>query len=138
MSRVLDLSVYRQETLDITMPDGALLHIHKPTQAMLIKMLNMRDVDENAPSERIAGTIDGFVLAVLGSNIDGRTFTQKDMDAQTLEMKTAIIDAYSAFAYELQSNPTSASRTSPASGTGAKTTGKNLRGRFAQWWSTRG
>ena len=71
MSRVLDLSVYRQETLDITMPDGALLHVRKPTQAMLIKMLNMRDVDENAPSERIAGAIDGFVLAVLGSNIDG-------------------------------------------------------------------
>lgn len=138
MSRVLDLSVYRQETLDITMPDGAIVHICKPTQAMLIKMLNMRDVDENAPSERIAGAIDGFVLAVLNSNIDGRTFAQKDADALTLEMKTAIIDAYSAFAYELQSNPTSASRTSPASGTGAKTTGKNLRGRFARWWSTRG
>ena len=138
MSRVLDLSVYKQETLDITMPDGALLHIRKPTQAMLIKMLNMRDVDEKAPSERIAGVIDDFVLGVLNSNTDGRTFAQKDMGSLTLEMKTAIIDAYSAFAYELQSNPTSASRTSPASGTGAKTTGKNLRGRFAQWWSTRG
>lgn len=138
MSRILDLSVYRQETLDITMPDGALLHIHKPTQAMLIKMLNMRGVDENAPSERIAGVIDDFVLGVLNSNTDGRTFAQKDMGSLTLEMKTAIIDAYSAFAYELQSNPTSASRTSPASGTGAKTTGKNSRGRFARWWSTRG
>ena len=138
MSRVLDLSVYRQETLDITMPDGVIVHIRKPTQAMLIKMLNMRDVDENAPSERIAGVIDDFVLGVLNSNTDGRTFAQKDMGSLTLEMKTAIIDAYSAFAYELQSNPTSASRTSPASGTGAKTTGKNLRGRFAQWWSTRG
>lgn len=138
MSRVLDLSVYKQETLDITMPDGALLHIRKPTQAMLIKMLNMRGVDENAPSERIAGVIDDFVLGVLNSNTDGRTFAQKDMGSLTLEMKTAIIDAYSAFAYELQSNPTSASRTSPASGTGAKTTGKNSRGRFARWWSTRG
>ena len=138
MSRVLDLSVYRQETLDITMPDGALLHVRKPTQAMLIKMLNMRDVDENAPSERIAGAIDGFVLAVLNSNIDGRTFARKDADALTLEMKTAVIDAYSAFSYELQANPTFASRTSPASGMGAKTTGKNSRGRFAQWWSTRG
>ena len=138
MSRVLDLSVYRQETLDITMPDGVIVHIRKPTQAMLIKMLNMRDVDENAPSERIAGVIDDFVLGVLNSNTDGRTFAQKDMGSLTLEMKTAIIDAYSAFAYELQSNPTSASRTSPASGTGAKTTGKNLRGRFARWWSTRG
>ena len=138
MSRVLDLSVYRQETLDITMPDGAIVHIRKPTQAMLIKMLNMRGVDENAPSERIAGVIDAFVLGVLNSNTDGRTFAQKDMGSLTLEMKTAIIDAYSAFAYELQSNPTSASRTSPASGTGAKTTGKNSRGRFARWWSTRG
>lgn len=138
MSRILDLSVYQQETLDITMPDGALLHIHKPTQAMLIKMLNMRGVDENAPSERIAGVIDDFVLGVLNSNTDGRTFAQKDMGSLTLEMKTAIIDAYSAFAYELQSNPTSASRTSPASGTGVKTTGKNSRGRFARWWSTRG
>ena len=36
MSRVLDLSVYRQETLDITMPDGAIVHIRKPTQAMLM------------------------------------------------------------------------------------------------------
>ena len=138
MSRVLDLSVYRQETLDITMPDGAIVHIRKPTQAMLIKMLNMRGVDENAPSERIAGVIDDFVLGVLNSNTDGRTFAQKDMGSLTLEMKTAIIDAYSAFAYELQSNPISASRTSPASGTGAKTTGKNSRGRFARWWSTRG
>lgn len=138
MSRVLDLSVYRQETLDITMPDGAIVHIRKPTQAMLIKMLNMRGVDENAPSERIAGVIDDFVLGVLNSNTDGRTFAQKDMGSLTLEMKTAIIDAYSAFAYELQSNPTSASRTSPASGTGAKTTGKNLRGRFARWWNTQG
>ena len=138
MSRVLDLSVYKQETLDITMPDGALLHVRKPTQAMLIKMLNMRDVDEKASSERIAGVIDDFVLSVLNSNTDGRTFVQKDMDVLTLEMKTAIIDAYSAFAYDLQSNPTSASRTSPVSGMGERMTGKNSRGRFARWWSTRG
>ena len=138
MSRVLDLSVYKQETLDITMPDGALLHVRKPTQAMLIKMLNMRDVDEKASSKRIAGVIDDFVLGVLNSNTDGRTLVQKDLDVLTLEMKTAIIDAYSTFAYDLQANPTSASRKSPASGMGERTTGKNSRGRFARWWNTRG
>ena len=42
MSNILDLSVFKEETLDITMPDGKVIHITKPTQQMVIRMLGFR------------------------------------------------------------------------------------------------
>ena len=137
MSRILDLSVFSQETLDITMPDGAVMRVPKPSQRMVIAMLNLRGLDEGAPSERIAGSIDGLVMDILASNVDGRPVTREDVDALTLEMKTAVIEAYGSFAYDLQANPTSASPKSPESGAKPGKAKRNWPGRSGRWRSTR-
>lgn len=137
MSRILDLSVFSQETLDITMPDGAVMRVPKPSQRMVIAMLNLRGLNENAPSERIAKGIDNLVLDILAGNVDGRPVTREDVDALTLEMKTAVIEAYSGFAFDLQANPTSASPKSPESGAKPGKAKRNWPGRFGRWRNTR-
>ena len=40
---ILDLSAFKSETLDTTMPDGTLIHIPKPTYAMLTTITSFRD-----------------------------------------------------------------------------------------------
>jgi len=40
---ILDLSAFKSETLDTTMPDGTLIHIPKPTYLMLTTITSFRD-----------------------------------------------------------------------------------------------
>lgn len=102
MSKALDLSLFVKQTLDITMLDGSTLHIRKPTQANVIKLMSLKDTTE----ENALDAMDELTYIVMNSNTDGKTFTKEWLnDNLDWSMKTAIIMAYSDFINELQSNP---------------------------------
>lgn len=105
MGKILDLSVYKEDTLDITMPDGKVIHITKPTQAMVIKVLQMRNLNENSEPEKIVNAFNALVLAILNSNDAGICYERQMVEQMPLKMKTAIINAYSDFITDLQSDP---------------------------------
>lgn len=113
MGKVLDLSVFREPTLDILMADGAKLRIPKPTQAMVIEIVKLRDLSEDTPVDAVFDALDALVWRILNSNLDGIRFARADIAALTPDAKTAIVNAYSEFAAELQANPTSRRRTGP-------------------------
>ena len=46
MNKVLDLSAFKVETLDITMLDGTTLNINKPTQRIYIEILKLQNIAE--------------------------------------------------------------------------------------------
>lgn len=104
MSRILDLTVFDDETLDITMPDKSVLHIVKPTQRMVITMLRMKDVQRKAPGE-IMKAFNELSYAILNNNDEGRRIEYGFVEDMPMRMKTAIITAYSNFITSLQSDP---------------------------------
>lgn len=105
MSMILDLSAFKEESLDVTMPDGKVLHIVKPTQAMVIKVLQLRNIDNNSEPERIIASFNSLVKNILNSNNAGIAFEDKYVEEMPMNMKTAIINSYSEFITGLQSNP---------------------------------
>jgi hypothetical protein len=43
MSKVLDLTAFVEETLDVKMPNGEVINLKKPTERMVIAMINLRE-----------------------------------------------------------------------------------------------
>lgn len=106
MSNILDLSVYREQTLDIRTEDGKLLHITKPSEAMIIELMQFREINDDTPPAEIIAALDRITTLILNHNKEKITFNESDISALSMEAKTAILSAYSKFATELQSNPT--------------------------------
>lgn len=106
MSKVLDLSVFSEETFDITFPNKEVIHIKKPTQQIVITMVS---VSNQANNENQVGVMDAMVdlcAAILSNNREGKEYTA-DWIAANLDimMVCAIIKGYSDFTQEIQSNP---------------------------------
>lgn len=105
MAKILDLSVYNDETLDITMLDGSVLHVKKPTQALVIQMVELAELQENKPEKVLNGLVD-LCTNILNNNKDGISFAADDVKNQfDIVLISAIVKAYSEFTKELQSNP---------------------------------
>ena len=58
MGVILDLSVFKDETADIRMADGTVLHLKKPTERMVIHMLQMKDLSEDKPPLEILAQLN--------------------------------------------------------------------------------
>ena len=59
MSKILDLSVFKQETLDIKLPDSEeVLHLRKPTKSMVIKMMEFKDLRNDDASSTIINRLN--------------------------------------------------------------------------------
>lgn len=128
---ILDLSAFQEETLDVLMADGSMLHLKKPTQELAIGMMNLRFIDEKSPSEAIVAKLNAMVCRILNNNADGLQIGMDSVAALTLDVKTAILTGYSEFATKLQSNPTSASLQSPEKKPEKKR--RSLCAVFARW-----
>lgn len=113
MGKILDLSVFDEETLDIRTTDGKLLHLKKPTQAMAIAMLQLRHIDDRMSPEAALALQNNVVLKILNNNADGIVFTPESVVNLTLAVKNGILKGYADFAAELQANPTISSLRSP-------------------------
>ncbi len=102
MSKALDLSLFVKQTLDITMLDGTILHIKKPTQGNVIKLLAFKETNEDNALE----AMEELTYIILNSNMENKEYS-KEWIAENLDwtMKAAIIRAYSEFINELQTNP---------------------------------
>lgn len=104
MSKALDLSLFVNQTLDITLPDGDVIKVKKPTEKGVMKLMALQQTDEEHAFE----AMNDLVLFILNSNKEGKQFSQDWVDDNLdWSMKTAVIQAYSEFINELQSNPNS-------------------------------
>ena len=105
MSKILDLSVYQEETFDITFPDKSIVRVRKPTQAVVIEMMRLSHQNQEYQEEMIDAMID-LCAVILNNNIDGKKFS-KDGIGTTLDfiMVAAIVKGYTDWTKELQSNP---------------------------------
>lgn len=104
MSKALDLSLFVNQTLDITLPNGEVIKIKKPTEKGVMKLMALQNIEEDKAFE----AMNELVMFILNSNKEGKEITQDWIDDNLdWSMKTAVIQAYSEFINELQSNPNS-------------------------------
>ena len=103
-NNILDLSAFKSETLDTTMPDGTLIHIPKPTYAMLVNITAFKDKMQSQPND-ITLIVD-MAAAILNSNIDGTIFTASDVGQLAIEPINCLLQGYFKWANNITANPT--------------------------------
>ena len=113
MGKILDLSVFDEETLDLKTAEGRIIHLKKPTQALAIAMLQLRNLSDKTAPEAALAIQNAIVLKVMNNNADGIVFTPDSIAALTLAVKNGILKEYADFASELRANPTTSSLQSP-------------------------
>ncbi len=113
MGKILDLSVFDEETLDLKTADGRVIHLKKPTQALAIAMLQLRNLSDKTAPEAALAMQNGVVLRIMNNNADGIAFTPESIANMTLAAKNGIVKGYADFAADLQANPTISSPQSP-------------------------
>ena len=133
---ILDLSAYADETADIRLRDGTVIHLRKPTEALVIELLQLRDVDQNSASLELLEALNRVCGAILNNNADGVTFDRAAVSALQMDVKTGIVSAYTDFATRLQENPT-ISRPSNPETSRTETPRRSLREWFTGWLNTR-
>lgn len=106
MSKVLDLSVFAEDTFDITMPNGDIVKVRKPTQAIVIALMELSQAQKINDSEELINRMVEFCSVVLNNNKEGKQYSA-DWIAENLDftMVSAIVQGYSEFIAEIQSNP---------------------------------
>lgn len=102
MSNILDLSVFQEQYMEVKMPDGTMLKLSKPTQKMVIELLKFQNLNENSAPEEIVDALDKITLEILSTDKNGTKVTIADLN---IRMKLALIQEYSKFITEVQSNP---------------------------------
>lgn len=135
MGRILDLSVFDEETLDVKLSDGKVIRLKKPTQSLVIAMLRLRNMSENTPEEAALAAMNGITLKILNNNADGMTFEMSNVEHLSVDAKSALLFGYSEFAAQLQANPTSSSPQSPEPE--KKPARRSFFGAFGKWLNTR-
>lgn len=106
MANILDLSVFKEQTLDIKLLDGTQINIKKPNQEFMIKLLGFKE--ESSKRSNSADSLElikNLVLDVLNFNKNGRKFTAEDIADYDLVIQQAIIKAYTNFINEVMGNP---------------------------------
>ena len=109
MAKMLDLSVFTEQTFDIRFAKDDILHVKKPTEGIAIKILSQADIksDDMTVIEMLDITKD-MTLTILNNNNEGRIYNDKFVsDKLPLNLRLAIIQGYSEFMTELEQNPNS-------------------------------
>lgn len=106
MKKVLDLTVFEETTMELRIDAETTLFLKKPSQRMVIELLKFRSIDENSEAESIVKAIDDLCLLILNANDAHVLFTKQKMDAMLdTQQKLLILNAYSEFITEVQSDP---------------------------------
>lgn len=90
---MIDLSKRKQELYKIKLEDGTILKLKKPTQAMLMTMIDLSQEREDE-NEVLKGVFD-VLTKVFNRNTDNRVFSQEEIQEMLdLEIAMEILKDY--------------------------------------------
>lgn len=104
MAKKLDLRVFQEEYFELTLLDGTVIHLRKPTQAIMLKLMEISTIDKKDAVGILAAFVD-VVATILGNNREGRKFAAEDIADYGFAMQKAIIETYTEFANEVMADP---------------------------------
>lgn len=104
MAKMLDLSVFTEQTFDIKFAEDDILHVKKPTEAIAIKIMDhVNKKDDNITGLEVLEITKDMTLIILNNNNDGKKYNDKFVtDKLPLALRLAIIKGYSEFMTELE------------------------------------
>lgn len=102
MAKILDLTVYKEETLDITLLDGRLVQTRKPTEKMFIELIAYQNIKSTDLNE-VLNALNALVLMVLNNNINGVVITRAEVEAMPLNIKMVIVQTFTEFVNDIAS-----------------------------------
>lgn len=105
MGKMIDLSAYVPDTLDIKMPDGKLFCLPKVSERMYLYLQALANEVENGEKTEAIAQINRFCFEVLNSNTQGIVVDKKYVELLPLPIKNAVISNFNEFAFNLKSNP---------------------------------
>lgn len=103
----LDLSVFSQNTWEVTLPNKEVINVNKPTQRKLIDLGELtkkleRTKDTSKQLEFLANT----TLLILNDNVENVAYTKEQLEEMlNLDMYYAIYFGYMEFVKEITNNP---------------------------------
>lgn len=102
----LDLSVYAENTWEVTMPEGEVLQIKKPTQKQLI-LLNGYDIKLNEAKDvedkfKVLNEVATFIV---NNNKSDKKYETSYFEDMQIDILYAIYFGYQEFITEVMSNP---------------------------------
>lgn len=86
---MLDLGKLKQDLYKIKLDDGTILKIKKPTQAMLLTMVEFRNADEKEDIE-LLGDLYALMLRIFNRNTNDIEFSMDDIQ-EMFALETALI-----------------------------------------------
>lgn len=100
MAKMLDLTTLREQTMNIKLLDGEALDLRKPSQKLLLALVDLQKKMENATLEEQLNDIRDITLEILNNNKQGKIFTDLGADYD-LQIMQAIIVGYGEFINEV-------------------------------------
>lgn len=102
----LNLSVYAENTWEVTMPTGEVLHIKKPTQKQLI-LLNGYDLKIKAAEnvEEKLGALNEVAAFIVNNNKSDKKYESSYFEELQIDILYAIYYGYQDFVTEVMANP---------------------------------
>ena len=86
---MLDLGKIKQDLYKIKLADGTILKIKKPTQAMLLTMVEFRNADEKEAFELLED-LYALMLRIFNRNANNIEFSMEDIE-EMFGLETALI-----------------------------------------------
>lgn len=105
---MLDLTVLVEKFFEIKMPNGEIISIKKPTQALAISLSNNSDLEEaksKGEIEKVLEIVIDKVILILNNNKEGRVFKIEDIKDFDLNIIKIIVEEYLKWVEGLNNNP---------------------------------
>lgn len=105
MGNVIDLSIFANETLEVTMPTGETIHVKKPTQKITIRMMEMQKTLKQCAEEpeKMFAAINKMLVDILEHNTEGKKYSiQYFEDSMSIAVANALLSEYMSFTSNIQ------------------------------------
>lgn len=101
---MLDLTQIKIAYFDVTLPNGDILKLKKPTHSMMQQVIRMQNKETN--EEKQLKNLHEFVLMLINNNKEGNKYTIKDVESMfEIDLINVLIEHYMKFVTEVSNNP---------------------------------
>ncbi len=106
MANKLDLTVHTKRYFEVTLPDGEVINISKPSQGLIIDMMAIEQAAKDIDTNKALDMFNDIIVKILNNNKEAKKFTVKYVkDNFDFEIGQIFLTAYMEFVQEVQSNP---------------------------------
>ena len=107
MAKYLDLTVFQEETFEVRLNKDEVLHIKKPSQRLVIDLMNYeKEFNNKKDPKKVVSSFVSLIVKILNNNTEGKVFNNEFVENQfSFEIGVLCIKSYVDFVSEVNSDP---------------------------------